>query len=40
ASDADIEQAIRRAVWAKWAGHLINLPGFVKPSRTMHAIGG
>lgn len=40
ASDAEIEQAIRHAVWVKWAGHLINMPDFVKPSRTMHAIGG
>ncbi|HEX6988933.1 MAG TPA: GTP 3',8-cyclase MoaA [Bacillota bacterium] len=40
ASDAEIEQAVRRAVWVKWAGHLINMPEFVKPSRTMHAIGG
>ena len=40
AADAEIEQAIRRAVWDKWAGHLINMPDFVKPARTMHAIGG
>ena len=40
ASDEEIEQAIRRAVWVKWAGHLINMPEFVKPARTMHAIGG
>ncbi|HEY8394543.1 MAG TPA: GTP 3',8-cyclase MoaA [Thermaerobacter sp.] len=40
ASDAEIEQAIRRAVWVKWRGHLINQEGFVKPQRAMYAIGG
>ena len=40
ATDGEIEQAIRRAVWAKWAGHRINGSDFVKPQRTMHAIGG
>jgi hypothetical protein len=25
---------------AKWEGHEINRPRFVKPGRTMHAIGG
>lgn len=40
ADDRAVEQAVRQAVWVKWAGHLINMPGFVKPKRTMHAIGG
>lgn len=40
ADDETIEKAIRAAVWDKWAGHLIDMPGFVKPDRTMHAIGG
>lgn len=40
ADDRQIEQAIRHAVWVKWEGHLINQPGFVKPDRPMHAIGG
>lgn len=40
AGDPEIEQAIRSAVWDKWSGHLINMPDFVKPQRTMHAIGG
>lgn len=40
ATDAEIEQAIRRAVWVKWRGHLINQEGFVKPRRAMYAIGG
>jgi cyclic pyranopterin phosphate synthase len=39
--DADaLADAIRRAVWAKWAGHAIDAADFVKPDRTMHAIGG
>lgn len=40
ATDHDVEQAIRRAVWVKWRGHLINQKGFVKPQRAMYAIGG
>jgi cyclic pyranopterin phosphate synthase len=39
-SDADIAEVIRRNVWAKWEGHEINTARFVKPLRTMHAIGG
>ena len=31
---------IRASVWAKWEGHEINTAKFVKPDRTMHAIGG
>src|SRR5262245_6698009 len=37
---AAIAAAIRDSVRAKWAGHEINLSSFVKPARTMHAIGG
>jgi cyclic pyranopterin phosphate synthase len=40
ASDADVEAFLRRVVVTKEAGHLINRPGFVPPSRTMSAIGG
>lgn len=40
ADDEAIGAAIRAAVWDKWAGHLIDMPQFVKPDRTMHAIGG
>ena len=40
AGDGEIERAIRRAVWVKWRGHLINQQGFVKPRRAMYAIGG
>jgi GTP 3',8-cyclase len=38
--DAAIAGALRRSVRAKWAGHAFNAAGFVKPDRTMHAIGG
>src|SRR5437763_15665856 len=38
--DAAIAETIRRVVWAKWEGHQINTARFVKPDRTMHAIGG
>jgi cyclic pyranopterin phosphate synthase len=40
ADDAKLANAIRASVWAKWAGHEINAATFVKPDRTMHAIGG
>jgi len=40
ADDAAIAEVIRRNVWAKWEGHEINTSRFVKPLRTMHAIGG
>jgi cyclic pyranopterin phosphate synthase len=40
ASDADIEERIRAMVLEKEAGHRINEPGFVPPSRTMVFIGG
>lgn len=39
--DADgVAAVLRRAVGAKWAGHGFNAAGYVKPGRTMHAIGG
>jgi GTP 3',8-cyclase len=38
--DAAIALAIRRNVLAKWEGHEINTSRFLKPLRTMHAIGG
>jgi cyclic pyranopterin phosphate synthase len=40
ASDDDIAERIRRSVTAKEAGHLINSIDYVRPSRTMHSIGG
>ncbi len=30
----------RQSVWDKWEGHEINSARFLKPNRTMHAIGG
>jgi cyclic pyranopterin phosphate synthase len=40
ASDSELEQLIREAVWRKELKHRINDPGFVQPGRTMSAIGG
>ena len=41
AADGDaIAAMIRRSVAAKGEGHEINSARFVKPERTMHAIGG
>ena len=39
-TDAEIAEVIRRNVTAKWEGHEINTSRFIKPLRTMHAIGG
>lgn len=38
--DAQLTEIIRQTVWDKWEGHEFNTTKFVKPSRTMHAIGG
>ncbi|MFQ3651944.1 MAG: GTP 3',8-cyclase MoaA [Gemmataceae bacterium] len=35
-----LKQAIRACVAGKWQGHEINTARFIKPLRTMHAIGG
>ncbi len=40
ADEAEIAALVRRAVWDKWEGHQINTARFLKPPRTMHAIGG
>jgi GTP 3',8-cyclase len=40
ASDAEIAETIRDAVWRKELKHHVNDPGFVAPPRTMSAIGG
>jgi GTP 3',8-cyclase len=40
ADEVAIAEAVRRNVWVKWEGHEINTARFVKPQRTMHAIGG
>ena len=39
-NDAELADIIRRNVLDKWEGHEINTARFVKPQRTMHAIGG
>jgi len=38
--DATLKELIRQTVWDKWEGHEFNTAKFVKPLRTMHAIGG
>ena len=38
--DGALARLIRQVVWDKWEGHEINSSHFVKPGRTMHAIGG
>jgi cyclic pyranopterin phosphate synthase len=38
--DAALAEVVRRNVAEKWEGHEINTARFVKPGRTMHAIGG
>lgn len=40
AGDEAIQDVVRQNVAAKWEGHEINTARFVKPLRTMHAIGG
>jgi cyclic pyranopterin phosphate synthase len=40
ATDEEIADFLVAAVWKKEAGHKINQPDFVKPSRPMSAIGG
>ncbi|KAA1251809.1 GTP 3',8-cyclase MoaA [Mycobacterium simiae] len=40
ATDSDIAQCWRDAMWAKAPGHAINTRGFLQPSRPMSAIGG
>jgi len=39
-TDDQIERQLRRAVWAKRAGHGIDDPGFLRPARSMSMIGG
>jgi cyclic pyranopterin phosphate synthase len=39
-NDTALTEVIRRNVRDKWEGHEINTAHFVKPQRTMHAIGG
>jgi GTP 3',8-cyclase len=40
ATDAQLEEIIRDAVWRKELKHHVNDPGFVQPPRTMSRIGG
>jgi GTP 3',8-cyclase len=40
ASDAELEELVRDAVWRKELKHRVNEPGFRPPARTMSAIGG
>lgn len=40
ATDQEIGDFIKAAVWQKEPGHKINDPDFVRPARTMSAIGG
>jgi len=38
--EARLAEVIRQNVRDKWEGHEINTARFIKPLRTMHAIGG
>jgi len=40
ASDSELEQIVRDAVWRKELKHRVNEPGFRPPARSMSAIGG
>ncbi len=40
ASDDELDEIIRAAVWRKELKHHVNEPGFIQPTRTMSAIGG
>jgi cyclic pyranopterin phosphate synthase len=40
ASDDELAEIVRAAVWRKELKHHINDPGFVQPARTMSRIGG
>jgi cyclic pyranopterin phosphate synthase len=40
ASDDDLAERMRTAMWAKLPGHGIDDPGFLQPDRPMSAIGG
>lgn len=39
-TDAELSLVLREAVWAKFPGHGINEPGFLRPARSMSMIGG
>ncbi|HVJ69436.1 MAG TPA: GTP 3',8-cyclase MoaA [Caulifigura sp.] len=39
-SDAELRDAVRASIAAKWEGHEINTARFIQPTRAMHSIGG
>ena len=39
-TDEELATLLRRAVWAKFPGHAINEPDFLRPTRSMSMIGG
>ena len=40
ATDGEMQELVRSAVWRKELKHRVNEPGFVQPERTMSRIGG
>jgi cyclic pyranopterin phosphate synthase len=40
ATDSEVQDLVRSAVWRKELKHRVNEPGFVQPERTMSRIGG
>jgi cyclic pyranopterin phosphate synthase len=40
ATDGEVQELVRSAVWRKELKHRVNEPGFVQPERTMSRIGG
>jgi cyclic pyranopterin phosphate synthase len=40
ATEDDLEEIVRAAVWRKELKHHIGEAGFIQPARTMSAIGG
>ncbi len=40
ASDEELGESAREAVWRKELKHRVNQPGFTPPPRSMSAIGG
>jgi cyclic pyranopterin phosphate synthase len=40
ATDAEVEQIVRDAVWRKELKHHVGEPGFIQPARSMSRIGG
>jgi cyclic pyranopterin phosphate synthase len=40
ASDDELEEIVRDAVWRKELKHHVGEPGFIQPARSMSRIGG